>query len=211
MKPYLRAITAALAILLATQAHGQIYGKLNAAYALAGVINPQVEITLSERMTFQTEVVWSPWKYIVWHGTNYPMRFITFGNEARWFLRAPARGWYAGLNFGFQGFNMTKPDLYSSAPLFGSHYGKGWGVQGGASIGYQWTFAQRWLLDAYAGLGYQISWYNSYLLDGSIELYPHGHDPTAPPDPWNASAEWGINKAGVAIGYRIFSPHPKHD
>jgi len=221
MKPLSRIITALAAILLATplavSAQGQIYGKLNTAYALAGIINPQVEVVLSERMSFQTELVYSPWKYIVYRGVNRPMRFVIFSNETRMFLHHPTQGWYAGLNLGFQGFNMTKPDFSGGRiGLEEGHSGKGYGLQAGMSIGYQWTFTERWLLDAYAGFGYQISWYNSYyyntpgIPNGTIEDVPHGHDPNAAHDPWNASAEWGPNKAGVSIGYRIFSPHPKH-
>jgi len=202
-------ITHILAVLLLAcplAAGAQSYVKLNAAYALAGVVNPQLEITLSKRMTFQTDIALSPWKSIRWKGANYPMRFLIVSNDVRWHFRAPADGWYAGIVYGVQGFNMTKPTIFDNGKFdLEGHSGKGWGVQIGAVGGYQWTLARRWLLDAFAGFGYQISWYNSYSPPGGpIELYPHGHDPAAPPDPWNASAEWGINKFGVSVGYLIF-------
>jgi len=205
MKHITRILTA-IFIFCSSTAGAQTYGKLNAAYALAGIVNPQLEMTLSKRMTFQTDIVFCPWKSIRWKGANYPMRFLIVSNDVRWFFRAPADGWYAGVVYGVQGFNMTKPTIFDTGK-FGleGHSGKGWGVQVGAVGGYQWTFAKRWLLDAFVGFGYQISWYNSYNpSSGLIELYPHGHDPTLPPDPWNASAEWGINKFGVSVGYMIF-------
>jgi len=208
MKLSFRVLLALLLLFGCSYAHGQTYIKLNGAYALLGVINPQAEFALSDRMAFQAELVFSPWKSVRWKGTDYPMRIFVVSNELRRYFRASNDGWYLGLNYGAQGFNMTKPELFNGKPRLSGHTGKGWGVQTGLAIGYEHAFAQRWLLDVYGSFGYQISWYNSYLLDGTIEDYPHGHDPNAPHDPWNASAEWGPNKIGVSIGYLLFKKKP---
>ena len=209
MKATLRTFVAAALLLYASPAAGQIYGKLNSIFALAGVINPQVEITLSDKMTFQAEIIFSPWKHISWKENDYPMLFFMASNDIRWFFRAPADGWYVGCNYGAQGFNMTKPEIFNKNIQFADHWGKGWGINTGVMVGWQRSLGQRWLLDAYLSFGYQISWYNSYRFDSGIELYPQGHSPDVPPDPWNASAEWGPNKAGVSFGYLLFDPKNK--
>ena len=45
-------------------AASQGYVKLNALYALVGVVNPSVEFAISPKSTLQTDIVVSPWKSI---------------------------------------------------------------------------------------------------------------------------------------------------
>ena len=52
--------------------------KINGAYALVGVINPQVEFRLSPHSAFQTEFVYSPWQSIF---GGHPMHFGILLNE----------------------------------------------------------------------------------------------------------------------------------
>ena len=96
--------------------------KLNAAYALVGVVNPQVEFRLSPHSAFQTEVVYSPWQSIGGH----PMHFGIFLNEYRCYI-APERthGLYAGVNAGMMAFNMSKPQLADGHIALQNRYCKG--------------------------------------------------------------------------------------
>lgn len=204
-------------LLAAPGAHGQVTVKLNGLYALAGVVNPAVEIALSPRATFQSEIVWSPWESVTRRGISGPMKFGIFMNEYRRYFDRRFEGWYVAANAGAMLFNMTKPTLRGGIGL-SSKSSKGYGMMFGLAGGYQWRLGERWSVDACFGWSFMSSFYNGYaLVDGLVDggqtynkgeliLTPHGHDDLAHPDPWNGSAEWLPNKIGVSIGYRIFDP-----
>lgn len=208
--------------LLSFASHGasqaQTYVKLNGLYALGGIINPAAEFTLSKHSTFQTELVISPWKSINYKGVGRPMLFGLLINEYRYYFRESNSGWYAGANFGFGIHHMTKVNL-GSGPRFKDTSAKGYNVMGGISGGYEWRFAERWLLDAFVGFGYIYSRYNGYaLVDGVVEggvtynrgeiiMTPNRSQQPVHPDPWNSSAEWIPYKIGVSIGFLINNPN----
>lgn len=190
------------ALLFAQPSDAQIYGKLNALYACAGVINPQVEFAVSQHSAFQTELVVSPYKSVF---GGHPMLFGIFMNEYRYYFRQHNSGFYVGANAGLQIFNMSKPQFSGGKISLQNRYSKGYGYMLGVCAGYEYRFRERWLLDAFIGFGYLASWYNGYDLDGNIDMHPHGHD-IAENDPFNGSAEWLPNKIGLSIGYRLFDP-----
>ena len=177
----------------------QTYVKLNALYACAGVINPQVEFVISEHSAFQTELVVSPYKKIA---GEHHMLFGIFQNEYRYYFRQHNRGFYIGADAGLQIFDMSKPQFSGGKLSLQNRYCKGYGYVLGVSAGYEYRFRERWLLDAFVGFGYFASWYNGYDLDGTLQLHPHGHEH----DPFNGSAEWLPTKIGLSIGYRIVDP-----
>lgn len=176
--------------------------KLNAAYALVGVVNPQVEFRLSPHSAFQTEIVYSPWKSIDGHH----MHFGIFLNEYRCYI-APERthGLYAGVNAGMMAFNMSKPQLADGHIALQNRYCKGYGFMAGAVVGYEWQFARRWVLDVFVGFAYMHSKYNGYSMDGVVDMNPSRPEDKRPtsPDPFNSSAEWLPNKAGISIGFLL--------
>lgn len=173
--------------------------KLNAAYALAGVVNPQIEFRITPHSAFQTELVYSPWQSIKGH----PMHFGIFLNEYRYYISERTKGLYAGVNFGMMAFNMSKPQFNHGVLCFQERYCKGYGFMGGAVIGYEWHIAPRWVLDAFVGFAYMYSNYNGYSMDGVIDMYPSRPAERQPlhPDPFNVSAEWLPNKVGISIGF----------
>lgn len=189
----------------------QAYLKLNGLYALGGVVNPAVEIPLSAKATFQSEIAWSPWRSVTVGGRSGPMKFGIFLNEYRRYFGERNRGWYLGANAGGMAFHMTKP-YWDRGPRLQQKSAKGYGFMFGLAAGYQWRIGERWLVDAFFGWSFMSSFYNGYsLVDGLVEgdhtynkgeliLHPIGHEH----DPWNGSAEWLPNKIGVSIGYRIF-------
>ncbi len=166
-------------------ASAQSYVKLNGIYALAGVINPSVEIAVSEQFSFNTEVVYSPWKSV----NNKPLHFGIFMNEVRWHPKETFKGWYLGPTVGMQGFYMSKDNEKNC---------KGWGILMGLTAGYQWQVSKRLLLEAFLGYGWQHSWYVGYDQKTGEEKYPY-----------NKSAEWLPYKIGLNIGYKIFDPERK--
>ena len=88
MKPILKTLLILFALSLPTQRlDAQIYAKLNGLYALVGVINPAVEFTVSPKSTFQTEIVFSPWKYVNDHGVDKPMKFGILMTEYRRYFK----------------------------------------------------------------------------------------------------------------------------
>ena len=206
MKPILKTLLILFALSLPTQRlDAQIYAKLNGLYALVGVINPAVEFTVSPKSTFQTEIVFSPWKYVNDHGVDKPMKFGILMTEYRRYFKQHNRGWYLGANMGMMGFKMSKPQ-FSDGWFLENRYSKGYGMMIGICGGFEYQLADRWLLDAYFGWSYMLSWYNGYSLDGTIDLYPHRPVQLEKPDPFNGSHEWLPNKIGVSIGFMIFNP-----
>lgn len=206
MKPILKTLLILFVLSLPTQRlDAQIYAKLNGLYALAGVINPAVEFTVSPKSTIQTEIVFSPWKYVNDHGVDKPMKFGILMTEYRRYFKQHNRGWYLGANMGMMGFKMSKPQ-FSDGWFLENRYSKGYGMMIGICGGFEYQFADRWLLDAYFGWSYMLSWYNGYSLDGTIDLYPHRPVQPEKPDPFNGSHEWLPNKIGVSIGFMIFNP-----
>lgn len=175
--------------------------KLNAAYALVGVLNPQVEFRLTPHSAFQTEVVYSPWRSL--NGRH--MHFGIFLNEYRFYVSEATRGLYVGVNAGLMAFDMSRPELANGHLALQNRYCKGYGVMAGAVVGYEWHFARRWLVDFYLGFAYTHSNYNGYSMDGVINMHPSRPEDKQPlsPDPWNSSAEWLPNKVGISFGFLL--------
>ena len=69
-------------------AASQGYVKLNALYALVGVVNPSVEFAISPKSTLQTDIVVSPWKSI----NRKHMTFAIFMGEYRRYFKEHNRG-----------------------------------------------------------------------------------------------------------------------
>ena len=189
----------------ASEAHGQIYLKLNGLYACVGVVNPQVEFRLSNHSAFQTEFVYSPWQSVA---GGHPMHFGIFLNEYRYYFRQVNHGFYLGGNVGMMAFKMSRPEFSGGRLRLQDKYGKGYGFMIGLCVGYEYVFKERWVLDAFVGMAFMDNMYNGYSLDGVINMYPHRPDWKEPdsPDPFNGSSEWLPNKVGLSIGYRIFKP-----
>jgi len=183
-------------------AAAQGYVKLNGLYALAGVVNPAVEFAISPKSTIQTEFVISPWKSI----RSKHMTFAIMMGEYRYYFRQHNTGWYVGGNLGMMAFDISKPYFQNGRLKFQDRYCKGYGRMIGACVGYEYRFAERWLLDVFLGWAWMSSFYNGYSMDGEIDMYPHRPVDPKYPDPFNGSSEWYPNKIGVSIGCRIFKP-----
>ena len=108
-------------------AASQGYVKLNALYALVGVVNPSVEFAISPKSTLQTDIVVSPWKSI----NRKHMTFAIFMGEYRRYFKEHNRGWYLGANIGMMAFDMSKPYIEGWKLKFEDRYCKGYGMMFG--------------------------------------------------------------------------------
>ena len=192
------------ALIIYGGADAQVYAKLNALYALGGVINPQVEAVISPHSSLAVEATFSPWRSV----NSRHLFFGMFGAEYRYYLKSATNGFYGAFYTGAMGFDINKPSFFKNGKLlsFNTNYGKGFGLMVGLCAGYQYHFAERWSVDAFVGVAFMRSWYNGYRPDGTIVMDPQGHEEYLHPDPFNGSSEIMPFKAGVAIGYRLFNP-----
>ena len=209
MKKKIFTILLALAMVaIPMMAKSQIYAKLNALYAVAGIINPQLEFVVGPHSSISIDPMFSPYKTIKWgKRDDIHARFGILQAEYRFYINREVRGFYVSANVGMQAFDMTRPYLFQNKLItFEQGFGRGFGLMTGLGIGYSHTFKERWIVDAFFAFDRMWSWYNDYNADGSINLFPrHQREPKFP-DPFNGSAEWLPSKIGVAIGYKIFDP-----
>lgn len=195
--------TVLLLLTLCGSASAQIYAKVNALYALVGVVNLQAEGVIAPHSSLVIDATYSPWKSIGGKHANFGI----FQGEYRYYFRQAAKGWYLSANAGMMGFDINKPKFFDGALIrFKDNYSKGFGLMFGVGAGYQHTFAQRWVVDVFIAFDFLRSWYNGYNSDGSVIMNPYGHEEYTHPDPFNGSSEFMPIKGGVSIGYRLFSP-----
>ena len=204
MNKIAKMVVAVVALCSASGASAQIYLKLNCLYAVAGVVNPQIEFVASPHSTISLDATFSPWKSI--NGRH--MHFGFFTGEYRYYFKQSVNGWYLSGNIGMTGFDISKPRLFANGHFldFKSGYSKGFGLMLGVGFGYSHTFRERWVVDAFLAIDWFRSWYNGYTNDGQIVMNPNGHEHYRYPDPFNGSSEFLPSKIGVSIGYRLFKP-----
>lgn len=200
----LKMVVFAAALTFPLAAHSQIYAKLNALYACAGIINPQLEFIVGPHSSVVIDPTYSPWKSV----DGKHLNFAILQNEYRFYIKREAHGFYVSGHVGIQLFDLTRPFLFQNGKFltWEQGFGRGFGAMVGIGIGYTHTFKERWVLDAYFAFDRMWSWYNDYDAKGQVNMYPaHQKEPPFP-DPFNGSAEWLPSKIGLAIGYKIFDP-----
>ncbi len=161
----------------------QTYLKGNAAYWAVGITNVSIETRLSNKLTFNSDLVFSPWESI----RNNAFLFGQIIPEVRFYPNEAFKGFYVGGYAAFQVFKMTKWNYWNTGK-----YQKGRGFALGLSIGYQIPISNRWNLDVYGGAGWQNSQYKGYYMN-TDKMYVG----------WNGSGEWLPYKIGIAIAYRL--------
>lgn len=206
------ALLAMVCAAIPTMAQAQIYAKLNALYAVVGVINPQLEFVVGPHSSISIDPMFSPYKTIKWGERNdIHAQCGILQTEYRFYIKPEARGFYVSANAGMQAFDLTRPYLFQNGKIisFEQGFGRGFGLMVGIGIGYTHTFKERWVVDAFFAFDRMWSWYNDYLANGEINLFPRHQKEPKYPDPFNGSAEWLPSKIGVSIGYKIFDPTAK--
>lgn len=201
------AVACAAFVGFSSAASAQTYLKLNCLYAVVGVVNPSLEVTLSPHSTVSLDITYSPWKSV--NGAH--LHFGIFNGEYRYYFKQSGKGWYVSGNVGMTGFDISKPIFMHRKTVlaFKEGYSKGFGLMLGVGFGYQHVFRERWVVDAFIAGDWFCSWYNGYSQDGVINMTPNGHENYKHDDPFNGSGEILPAKLGVSIGYRIISPDRK--
>jgi len=160
----------------------QTYVKGNAAYWAFLITNVSVESKLSNKLTFNGDVVFSPWKSV--SGNHF-----LFGElipEVRFYPCNAFNGFYVGGFGAFQVFDVTKPQYRRKG-----YYQKGWSYALGLSLGYELRLNDRWRMDIFAGAGWQNSRYKGYYKNHERYIG------------WNGSGEWLPYKGGISLAYRL--------
>lgn len=201
------AIVCAVFAGISAAASAQTYLKLNCLYAVAGVINPTLEVAMSPHSTVSLDITYSPWRSV----KGVHLNFGILNGEYRYYFKHSCRGWYVSGNVGMTGFDLSKPRILSHKKLlsFKEGYSKGFGLMVGVGFGYQHVFRERWVVDAFIAGDWFCNWYNGYLSNGAVNMEPFGHENYEHSDPFNGSGEILPAKIGVSIGYRIISPDSK--
>ena len=212
MKKKIFGVVALAMLVMPMVSQAQIYAKLNALYAVVGVINPQLEFVVGPHSSISIDPTISPHKTIKWGNRNdIHAQFGIFQTEYRFYINREVRGFYVSANVGMQAFDLTRPFFFENDKVisFEPGFGRGFGVMTGIGIGYSHHFKERWIVDVFFAFNRMWSWYNDYKSNGEVNLFPMHQKEPKYPDPFNGSAEWLPSKIGVSIGYKIFDPSLK--
>lgn len=205
----LKVVLCATFLIVPIAAQSQIYLKLNGLYALAGIINPQLEFIVGPHSSISIDPTYSPWRRVdLGQYKDLHANFGILQTEYRFYIKREARGFYVSANAGMMAFDLTRPYLFNYGRFitFEQGFGRGFGVMMGLGIGYTHIFKERWVVDAFFAFDRMWSWYNDYDSEGRINMNPRHQKEPKYPDPFNGSAEWLPSKIGLSIGYRIFDP-----
>jgi hypothetical protein len=165
---------------------GQTYLKANAATALVLIPNIGVETSLSNKLTFQVDVMASFWKSF----KDGPLQFVTVIPEIRYHFKENYKGYYFGANIGGGAFKLQKWN-YVDSP----RYQEGYNYLIGGTIGYQNKISDKIMLELFLGGGIQQAFYKGYNTETG-ERYE-----TA--DNYNKSGEWIPYRGGFMICYKL--------
>lgn len=189
---------------LPTNVSAQAYIKLNVPYAFVGILNAQAEFVVSNHSSVAFDATYSPWRSFNGKHLNFGIALF----EYRYYFNKVTCGLYLSTNTGISAFDIHKPQFFIDGKFFSRQddYGKGFGIMTGIGVGWERHIGKRWLMDIFISVDRIWSWYNRYHNDGTIVMYPQGHEYYLKPDPFNGSAEYMPIKGGVSFGYRIFRP-----
>ncbi len=206
MKKIINLIKVAIVVAIASlplESKAQTYIKLNAPYALVGIINTQAEFVISPHSSMAADITFSPWRRI----KEKHFQFGIMMSEYRYYFKEATRGWYVSANAGMMAFDINRPQFFKGNKLVSlqSDYGKGFGIMTGIGVGWQYHLSERWIMDVFLTFDRTWSWYNRYHIDDTIIMDPQGHEHYLKPDPFNGSAEYMPIKGGISFGYRILN------
>lgn len=169
---------------------------------LTGSPNVGFECTLSRQFTAVADVSWMPYMF---RKHEEVFRVLQGSVEARYYVN-PGNfytndswdGFYVGPYAMYGNFNVGffKHGENGEGDANRSRRHKGWGVSGGITAGYKFSFNSRWGLDLNLGLGYAHLQYNKYRLGGEYADFPLRLKQTK---------SWiGPTKFGVHLTYNLF-------
>lgn len=166
------------------------YIKGNALLANFGIINLGYEHQLDKNKTLQIDALYSPWKSI--QGNHVEALILTV--EGRYFLNDAFDKWYIGGHIGGSTFNLTKWNYWNR-----NLYQKGYNYMVGLTLGYEFQWKERWIVDVHIGGGTIQSFYKGYEIDKKTGNPVRYEDAEG----YNKSGEIIPYKLGVMIGYKL--------
>lgn len=196
MRRFLIFILFIVALFGTAQVHSQAL-KVNAPFILMGCPNIGAEINVGRQFTVNGDVLWSPYLFKkneeVMRALIGSVDFRYYINPKYYYTNNMFDGFYIGpyamvgnFNVGFKTDDDYRKNIRN----------KGWGVSGGASLGYKFYLSPRLRMDINLGIGYAHLQYNRYYLGGEWADYPIEIKKTK---------SWiGPTKFGVHLVYNIF-------
>lgn len=166
------------------------YLKGNALLASFGIANVGYEHQLNHNKTLEIDALYSPWKSI--EGNHAEALILSI--EGRHFFDKAFNKWYVGGHIGGSRFNLTKWHYWNR-----NLYQEGYSYMIGLTVGYEYKWKDKWLIDIHIGGGTVQSFYKGYLIDketGQHTRYEHAKN-------FNKSGEIVPYKLGIMIGYKL--------
>jgi hypothetical protein len=165
----------------------QTHVKGNALSALLLVPHIGIETSISDKLTFQADVMASFWKSI---GNEGPFQFVVLTPEIRYHFNEVYNGFYLGAHIAGGAFKLKKWNYLES-----DLYQEGYSVLIGATIGYQKQLSRRVFLDFFIGGGNQQGFYMGY--DSETQIRYDGAEN------FNKSGEWLPYRGGIMLSYLL--------
>jgi hypothetical protein len=180
----------------AQQANAQSI-KTNMPFLLAGSPNIGFELTVSQQLTVNADVLWMPYMF---KKKEEVFRVLQTSGDLRYYVRpkfyythSMFDGFYLGPYVMWGQFNIGIATHEN--PLDDRRW-KGWGLSAGMSLGYKFYLSRRFRLDLNLGIGYAHMQYDTYKLGGEWAEYAESYKDTK----W-----WiGPTKFGVHLVFNIF-------
>ena len=159
----------------------QIAVKTNGMLWLTTVMNAECEVFIHPHISTSLSLAWCPW----FISQKFALRNLSIMPEARWWLRADAKGHFFGLHLSAAWYNIKFGHYRyqdTNRPLWG----------GGITYGYYFPLNANWGIELSIGAGYMSMRYDRY----------HNVDNGAKIDTRQTS--WfGIDRAAISISYRF--------
>ena len=174
-------------IIWSTFTYGQTYIQANTISTIVLIPNIGIETPISNKLTFQVDVVASFWKSI----NDAPYQFATLTPEIRYHFKENTNGFYVGAHIGGGIFKIQKWGGYAEL----NEYQKGFSYFVGATIGYQKKITEKIALDIFLGGGNHQAYYKGYIM-GTDERYENAKD-------YNKSGEFLPYRGGIMFCYKL--------
>jgi len=174
-------------ICLCPELHAQTRFKFNALTAPVLVPHAGMETSLSDKWTFQTDVLGSFWKSF----KGIPFQFGMLSAEARYYPRGVFSGFYAGPNLSGMAGRLSKPQYWTE----GIYSQKGYAYMAGVTVGYVFDLSGKVSLDLFATGGHIQGRFKHYDLRTGLRT---DRDENAG---LNRSGEWFPYRTGAMLTF----------
>lgn len=160
----------------------------NLPLSLIGIVNVAYEKPLTEKLSIQSEILFSPWKSF--NGRN--LQIYMFSLEGKRYSLSYSKGFHVGGYLSMAKFNLQKG---SAANDLGSEYHKGYAYVIGLSIGYYLPLNGKFSIDFFGGVGTSQTFYKAYYKINDVRADPAVN--------WNKSGEFVPTRGGISLIYNL--------